>query len=236
MRNFTATCLILAFILCSGIVSAKEPDYELYEKALSAHLKNGSVDYTALSKDQNFKTFVKELREFDRSNLKTKDEKKAFFINLYNALTLELIIKNMPLKTIKDIWRPWGKKIYVNGGDKFSLDHIEHKILRPMGDYRIHFAINCASIGCPDLRPEAYRASKLKTQLADQMELFLTNKSKGVDISESGVAEVSKIFSWFKKDFGGSDRVLNILRAQHPQGAKIKKLSYKRYNWNLNGK
>ncbi len=230
----SAVCLTL-FAL-TNLSFAKEPDYSQYDKALSAHVRNGSVNYTALAKDKNFKTFMSKLHKFDRSQLKGKNEKKAFYINLYNALTLELIVKNMPLESIKDISRPWAKKVYINGGDKISLDHIEHKILRPLGDYRIHFAINCASIGCPDIRKESYRGTKLNKQLAEQMKIFLANKSKGVNVKTDGTAVVSKIFSWFKKDFGGSAGVLRILKQRHVQGSKIKNLKYKKYNWSLNGK
>lgn len=226
--------ILLTTLLLTGWCAAEEPDYSLYEKALQKHVREGSVNYAGLAKDNNFKTFMTALHKFDRSKLQGKDEEKAFYINLYNALTLELIVQNLPLESIKDIGRPWSKKLYQNGGEKLTLDHIEHKILRKMGDYRIHFAINCASIGCPDLRPEAYVGDKLNSQLAQQMKLFLSNQDKGVKVDQSGVAQVSKIFYWFRKDFGGKDGVLNILQQRHPQGSKIKKLKFTSYNWDLN--
>ena len=224
------------FATLFSYASAEEPDYTLYGKALRAHVSRGSVNYTALARDKGFKTFVSNLKKFDRSKLRTTKEKKAFYINLYNALTLDLVASNMPVTSIKKISRPWAKKLYVNGGDKFSLDHIEHKILRPMGDYRIHFAINCASIGCPDLRAEPYTSAKLSRQLGEQMKLFLADKRKGVNVGSGGVATVSKIFKWFKKDFAASGGVLSILQKRHTQGSSIKSLKYSSYNWNLNGK
>lgn len=232
----TILSCFLFFTALTTLSLAEEPDYRLYDKVLAKYVSKGSVDYTGLAKDDEFKTFMTMLHKFDRSRLDTKNEKKAFYINLYNALTLELVAKNLPLTSIKKIGRPWSKKIYNNGGEKLTLDHIEHKILRPMGDYRIHFAINCASIGCPNLREEAYTSAKLNSQLADQMTLFLADESKGVKIDANGVARVSKIFSWFKKDFVTAGGVLSILKQRHPQGSSIKKLKYNSYNWNLNGK
>lgn len=223
-------------VLTTGSTLAEAPDWSRYDKALGSYVKSGKVDYAGLSKDSDFKAFMKDLRKFDRSKLKTKDEKKAYYINLYNALTLELIIKHMPVSSIKKVGRPWKRKVFRNGGKNLTLDHIEHKILRPMGDYRIHFAINCASRSCPVLRPEAYTASKLNSQLSDQMRIFLADTQRGVKIN-NGSASVSKIFDWFGEDFGDDAGVLRLIQNRHPQGKTVTKLgSWLNYDWSLNGK
>ena len=230
---FSLLCLLMLATVHPAV--AKEPDYSTYNKVLKFYVKNGHVDYSGLSTNQQFRSFMKQLRAFDTKQLQGKDEKKAFYINLYNAVTLELIVDNYPIKSIKKLWGPWKKELYTLEGKKISLDHIEHKILRPMGDYRIHFAINCASISCPDLRSEAYTAKALDRQLNEQQKLFLNDSSKGVTISGSK-AKPSKIFSWFGKDFGGKAGVLKLIQKHHPKGAKVKKIrGYQSYNWNLNG-
>jgi len=228
--------LILLLFVVTGPTQALEPDWAPYTKVLKTHVKDGSVNYTALRGDQGFKNFMVALRKFDRSKLATKDEKKAFYINLYNALTLELIINNKPVTSIKKIGRPWSKRVYTQGGQTLTLDNIEHDILRPMGDFRIHFAINCASISCPTLLSEAYSADTLNTQLSRQMASFLADTNKGVKVV-GGKARVSKIFDWFSEDFGGKTGVLRLLQSRHTEGADIEGVSgYLKYNWNLNGR
>lgn len=237
MKNMNFLVLLFVVLSFSGQVCAKEPDYSLFDKVLKKYVKNASVNYVDLAKDQDFETFMKDIRQFDLSQLESKNEKKAFYINLYNALTLEVIVKNLPVKSIKKIGilGPWDKKVYENGGNELTLNDIEHKILRPMGDFRIHFAINCASIGCPDIRAESFVAEHLNRQLGEQMVLFLNNRRKGVEVDVEGVARVSKIFDWFAEDFGEEQGVLTLLQRKHPHGAKIKKVEYKDYDWNLNG-
>ncbi len=232
----TKFILIFLLLLVTGAARAAEPDWAPYTKALKTYVKDGSVNYTGLRADQGFKTFMVTLRKFDRSKLATKDEKKAFYINLYNALTLELIINNKPVTSIKKIGSPWSKKVYTQGGQTLTLDNIEHDILRPMGDYRIHFAINCASISCPTLSSEAYTAGKLNAQLSHQMAIFLADTNKGVKVV-NGKATVSKIFDWFSEDFGGKGGVLQLIQSRHTKGSEIKGLNgYLEYNWNLNGR
>ena len=237
MRKTSIITTILISLFLTAFAAAEEPNYTLYAKALKANVRNGSVNYAGLKRSNDFKTFMSQLHKFDRSKLRTLNEKKSFYINLYNALTLELALKHYPLKSLKKISgrNAWKRVVYRNG-QKLTLDDVEHKILRPMGDYRIHFAINCASISCPELRSEPYTAAKLQRQLATQMKLFLADKSKGVDVGADGTARVSKIFSWFKEDFGGKSGVLRILQKRHSAGTKIKRLKFKSYDWNLNGR
>ncbi len=140
---------------------------------------------------------------FDRA------QQMAFLINAYNAYTLELILTRYPrLESIKDLGTllqgPWKPKVYPLLGRRVSLDEIEHEMLRAPGRYddpRIHFAVNCASIGCPSLREEAYTADRLEAQLEEQTRRFLSDRSRNrVNVSESRL-EVSKIFDWYGKDF-----------------------------------
>ena len=139
----------------------------------------------------------------------TKPQQMAFLINAYNANTVELILTKWPkLASIKDIGtfieNPWKPKWITLLGNKVSLDDIEHQMLRARGRYddpRVHFAVNCASIGCPALREEAFDAERLEAQLDEQTLRFMSDRSRNRYDPAGGKLEVSKIFDWFGDDF-----------------------------------
>jgi Protein of unknown function, DUF547 len=139
----------------------------------------------------------------------TKPQQMAFLINAYNAYTVELILTRYPkLASIKDLGSlfqsPWKPKFVPLLGGKVSLDQIEHEMLRARGRYddpRVHFAVNCASIGCPALREEAFVAERLEAQLDEQALRFMSDRSRNRYAPASGQLEVSKIFDWFGEDF-----------------------------------
>lgn len=154
--------------------------------------------------------------EFDRWSVA---QRRAFLINAYNAWTVDLILRSDPaLQSIRDLGSlfssPWKRRFFELFGDEQSLDGIEHDLLRGAPDYddpRIHFAVNCASIGCPALRPEAYRADDLDAQLEDQARRFLRDGSRNRWDAKAGTLHLSKIFDWYAKDFdlpfrGGQSR------------------------------
>ena len=135
-------------------------------------------------------------------------QQMAFLVNAYNAFTVELILANYPVKSIKDIGSDlfnnrWKKKFFKLLGEDSYLDRVEHEILRKPGSYdepRLHFALNCASIGCPMLREEAYVAERLEAQLEQQAVRFLSDRSRN-RMGAQGRLELSKIFDWFKEDW-----------------------------------
>jgi Protein of unknown function, DUF547 len=139
----------------------------------------------------------------------TKPQRMAFLINAYNAFTVELILTRWPkLESIKDLGSflqsPWKPKWVPLLGAKVSLDDIEHEMLRARGRYddpRVHFAVNCASIGCPALREEAFDAVRLEAQLDEQALRFMSDRSRNRYDAARGRLEVSKIFDWFGEDF-----------------------------------
>ena len=138
-----------------------------------------------------------------------KAERAAFLINAYNAFTVELILTRYPdLKSIKDLGSllssPWKPKWIPLLGAKVSLDDIEHAMLRKRGDYddpRVHFAVNCASIGCPALREEAFVAARLDAQLDEQTLRFMSDRTRNRFNAQRGRLELSKIFDWYGEDF-----------------------------------
>lgn len=182
-----------------------------------------------------------------------KPEQMAFLINAYNGFTVELILTRYPkLKSIKDlgsfIQSPWKKKFFKLLGEDRHLDWIEHEQLRPnYAEPRIHAAVNCASIGCPALRDEAFTAAKLDAQLEDGMKRFMSDRTR--NRVANGQLEVSSIFKWFKEDFEKGHQGLNKLEdvfaryatqltSNPAEQARLKdrslRITYLDYDWALN--
>jgi hypothetical protein len=178
----------------------------------------------------------------------TRPQRMAFLINAYNAFTVEKILTRYP--NIKSIWdfgkvfgNPFKDEFFTLLGRRSFLDQIEHEMLRKKGAYdepRVHFAVNCASIGCPMLREEAYVAERLEAQLAQQAERFLSDRSRNRAAGDK--LEVSKIFDWFKEDFGQREQYFAKyakLLADDPAQQKLvaegkASLSFLKYDWTLN--
>ena len=148
-------------------------------------------------------------------------EQLAFWINLYNALTIKVVLEHYPVASIRDIKTspgffqigPWGKKLIEVDGREISLDDIEHRIVRPIWkDPKIHYALNCAAVGCPNLAPVAYTGATVDDRLIDGAIAFI-NSPRGVKITDNRVT-VSRIYDWFHADFGGTDDAVlkHILR------------------------
>ena len=147
-------------------------------------------------------------------------EQLAYWINLYNALTIKVVLDHYPVKSIREInispgWfsiGPWDRKLIEVEGAVISLNDIEHRILRPIWrDARIHYAVACASLGCPNLAPEAYHAKTMDRRLSEGARAYV-NHSRGVSI-EGQRLYVSTIYKWFAEDFGGGEKaVLDHLR------------------------
>lgn len=196
--------------------------------------KNGNVNYKTFLKDSNkLDIYLNELS----ANVPTKSWSKnailAYWINAYNAFTVKLILENYPTKSIKKINDPWGKKFILLGNKKYSLEEIEHEILRKMDEPRIHFAINCASFSCPNLLNEAYSETTLEKQLVAASKSFINDKSK--NSITANTIEISKIFDWFSGDFKKKGSVIDFINQYSTIKISSKaKINYKDYNWNLN--
>ncbi len=183
--------------------------HSAFTSILSKHVKGELVDYAGLKKNPApLNAYLNTLAAVPESSFKkwNKDEQMAFLINLYNAATLKLVADHYPVKSIKDIGGatggPWKQKVVRLFGKVETLDHIEHDLLRPnYKDPRVHFAVNCASIGCPALRAEAFQASKLNAQLDEQGRIFLRDASKNRLDAGKKALHLSSIFDWFKGDF-----------------------------------
>ena len=189
----------LSLIINFWAVNAQPLDYSLWTEILQKYVSdNGAVNYKYLKNNKSaFESYLKLLSASAPNEDCSVDIKKAYWINVYNAFTVQLIIENYPLKSIKDLRRPWDQSFIEIGGEKITLNTIEHKILRPMGDPRIHFAIVCASQSCPKLLNHAYEPSTLEDQLKNVTTVFINDPLKN-NINKSSV-KISKIFKWFKK-------------------------------------
>ena len=196
------------------------------------------VDYQTLKENGKLEAAYQQLSSFPVKNLSNKDEKLAFYINAYNILALKTVIDHWPLDSIKDVGNllspVWGKPVGSIDGKTVSLDDIENKILRPMGEPRIHFAIVCASVSCPDLRNTPYTASKLNSQLDEQVQKFLTNADKGLRVGDKDI-QISKIFDWFGKDFKPAGDVEAFIRRYRSDLPELPLKEDINYDWNVNG-
>jgi hypothetical protein len=207
--------------------------------------ESGKVNYKGFIKDSlELNTFLSALSH-NPPDTKTwsKEAQLAYWINAYNAYTVQLVLRHYPLKSIKEIGSriqipfvntPWDLKFITIGKNLYDLNNLEHGILRKFGEPRIHFAINCASFSCPKLRNEAYTAARLNEQLDDQAKMYINNPAVN-SISEHE-AQVSKLFSWFSGDFETFGQTVSdfINLYSKVKITKNTKVSYKDYNWNLN--
>jgi len=201
-------------------------------------IQYNAVNYQAWGKDPRHAQVRDQILKQNADNLKTKDQKLAYWINAYNVLTIDLITKENETKSIKNLGTifksPWKSFSWNVNGKKLSLDTIEHRIIRKLNEPRIHFAINCAAKSCPDLRKEAYRANKLNAQLQHQVNLTLSNTSKGFVKANGNAVKVTKIMDWFSKDFNSGN--INTWLQTYKKGIvnNNTKISFLPYDWSLN--
>lgn len=214
------------------------PNHQLWNELLSKHVSDdGKVNY------KSFKTEHKKLLDYihtlnlllSNEAFKTlnKEEQLAFWINAYNAMTVDLILRHYPVNSIKDIKSPWKQRHWKLNNKWYNLDEIEHKIIRRMGEPRIHFALVCAAVSCPKLYNKAFTANTLESDLTKLTKVFLADNSKNI-ITENDL-KLSKIFKWFEKDFTKNGSLIDFLNQYSDVkiSAKAKK-SFKDYNWGLN--
>lgn len=244
--------LILAVFSCLGTIAAADPfdpSHAAFSKILGKHVNPSGVNYAGLKQDSALlAAYLDTLSKVSKKSFDdfSKEQQMAFLINLYNAATLKLVVDHYPVKSIKDIGGvikgPWKQDVVRLFGKLETLDHLENDLLRPnYKDPRIHFAINCASIGCPSLRNEAFQASVLNAQLDEQTRLFLKDTSKNRFDLQHKTLYLSSIFDWFKSDFveksGSVEKFIARFVDAGDRAAIEKgglKIKYTDYSWSLN--
>ena len=269
-RRFALQCTILGLaslatpLVWAQAAPALDTNYTAFDGLLKKYVrwlpdnKQSRVDYKGLQGERA--VLQKVLAEWSgvtaaQFAAMDREQRMVFLINAYNGFTLELILTRYPdLKSIKDLGSvfqsPWKNKFFTLLGESRNLDWIEHEQLRPLyKDPRVHAAVNCASIGCPALRPEAFTAAKLEAQLVDGMARFMGDKTRNRFNASADKAEVNSIFKWFREDFEkgnkGYSKLEDLLafHADHltddPAGrdklrAKSVSISFLDYDWSLN--
>ena len=214
--------------------------------AAAPHYGAALLRYSDVSEaDKNaLVSYINRLQDVQVTSL-NKDEQLAFWINLYNAQTTRVILENYPVDSIRsiksnflDVKGPWNDKTLMVEGETLSLDNIENRIVRPLfNDPRIHYALNCAAIGCPNLRSQAYKSAGLDAVLDAQARAYLNNP-RAIQI-EDGRVTASRIFLWYKGDYGGSesavlDHIRQYARPELRQSLDgVTKIDAYEYDWDL---
>ena len=234
-------------------LSTKTIDHSHWQAFLQKYVKPNSrnvnlVDYAGVNNNDEEKLdqYLRALQAIDIDNY-NRNVQMAYWINLYNALTIDVVLQHYPVDSIKDInispgffsVGPWDRKLVEVEGIKLSLNDIEHRILRPIwNDPRVNYALNCASIGCPNLQTTVFSGANLDPMLTKAATDYI-NSNRGVYIIDDKLS-VSKIYKWFEEDFGGTDQdVIKHLKIYAKPNlrsklSKINKISDSTYNWNLN--
>lgn len=261
---------VLLMLLCTSLIAApskklwdvwspyqassnKTIDHEQYQDFLNKYVyktKTG-VNYVRYSKvtktDKTaLEAYLKTMSQIPIAKY-SRTEQLAYWINIYNALTIDTVLKHYPVKSIRDIklggWfsaGPWDAKLISIDDKQVSLNDIEHRIIRPIwNDPRTHYALNCASYSCPNLQQKAYAGKTINAMLTSDAKQYINSK-RGVDI-ENGKLYVSSIYDWYQVDFGGNAPSV-IKHLQQYASPKLKQqlqqyhdISGYRYNWQLNG-
>jgi len=233
--------------------STEQIDFSAWDGFVRRHVRAGSngvhrLDYAALAAKARpaLDRIVAGLSAVPVSDY-ARNEQFAFWANLYNAVTVKVVLDHYPVESIRDIDispglfadGPWGKKLVTVEGEALTLNDIEHRILRPIWrDPRVHYAVNCASLGCPNLPKRAFTGDNLQAQLDGAARGYI-NDPRGVSIT-GGKVTVSKIYDWFHEDFGNSTKsvMAHLKRYADPALAarldEIGTIKGTAYDWNLN--
>jgi hypothetical protein len=264
LRILTMVLLLLMTGSAAATDGAFNHSHAAWSRLLTRHVhwntagSASRVDYAGFAEDAGgLAAYLGDLAGVDERTFRgwSKADRDAFLINAYNAATVQLILTRYPdLKSIKDLGglfsSPWKQEFVDLLGQHRSLDSIEHGLLRGASDYtdpRIHFAVNCASVGCPALRPEAYVGARLAAQLQDQTDRFLGDRDRNRLAADGSSLQVSRLFDWYGADFdahAGGVRTfladhsavlgLNATTARDLRAGHLA-IGYTDYDWSLNG-
>ncbi|MEO1000468.1 MAG: DUF547 domain-containing protein, partial [Pseudomonadota bacterium] len=227
---------------------AGDPDNSVWAGILASHLRRGATgvnlfDYAGAPRGA-VAGYVAALEAVDPTTL-SRDAAFAYWANFYNALTIQVVQEAWPVSSILRIGGslinpgPWREKRVRVAGEDLSLDDIEHGIMRPVwGDARVHYAVNCASIGCPNLKETPWTAARLGADLDAGARAYV-NHPRGATVAGARLT-VSSIYDWFQEDFGGTDAgVISHLRQYAEPGLRsaldgINRIAGDDYDWSIN--
>lgn len=232
-KTFARARVLPALLLSSVLLTSAHADWHSdYDGLLKKYVKSDGVKYKALKSNAEDVAKLHSVTTAIATNKPVGDRatKMSFHLNAYNAWILRAVIDNYPMKSILDVKKDFFKTypIKVSGRD-MSLDYLENEIIRKTyKDARIHFAVNCASASCPPLHNEAFEAKTLEKSL-DKLTKDFINSSTGVRIS-GGQPHISRLFKWFKEDFGDATTFINKYRRKKISGNVV----FQDYGWTLN--
>lgn len=247
MKKLLIKALALLTFFMSPLFGDELDDWKaLYSSLLQKYVVMGTkkgidsslVDYDGLRKDPNFRKALYDLARLPPFATYSKEEQLAMWINAYNILAMNVGVENPKIKSIKDagsIFNSiWTQKIGVVSGTQYALDEIEKDIVRAkFQDPRAHFALNCASLSCPNIANYAYDGKFLDQQLNYQAQQFLNNRTKGMAITGTKLL-LSKIFDWYAQDFLPSVKQWLANNGYIDQSQVSFGISYMNYDWSLN--
>ena len=253
---------LTSIVFLASPVTAQLTDHTAFGDVLDRYVRDDLVDYGALhANSSGFDRYLTELAQTDMRALDAapQSERLAFWINAYNACALKIVLDNYPIarrgvlvrivnsvkgypaNSIQQIPSPWDGKYCTVAGEERSLDDIEHGIIRPMSDARIHFAVNCASRSCPSLAEDPYVADRLDEQLDRAVRNFIANPRHFVLQRSEANLLLNKVLDWYQDDFGGIDGVKNFLAGYMSEDDAIfvrenenLRVSFHDYDWTLN--
>ena len=238
--------LFLSYTVCQTAFANHDPIAK-YDAVLKRHVSiDGLVDYAGLKKDNDFEAVVEYFANTDPAALLTGNERLAFWVNAYNVFVLKGVLNAYPVESVLDIGLIphsfFRVRRFRTKQGKMTLSTIENKKIRDsFNEPRIHFAINCASMGCPILLNVPYRAETLEQQLEKRAVSFINNKRKNYLDKVNGILYLSRIFKWYEGDFVNGGALLKgyVFRYLNPEDAeyirvnKIK-IEFNEYDWQLN--
>jgi len=261
LATLASLAVLRALGLLGGLAAQGLPDHAVFSAVLRAHVRGGRVDYAALQEDSaRLRSYLADLAATAPETIAKADGQAqlAFWINAYNACMLKQVIEHYSIEraafrhlatgsttgragSVRDILGVFKRQHCRVAGALRSQDDIEHGILRPMGDPRIHFAINCAARSCPALAPEAYVPEQLDQQLDAAVHRFVeTDTQLRIVMGDRPALQVNKILDWYSKDFGGAEGVKQFFARYLPPNAATYvqradvRLRFFDYDWTLN--
>ncbi len=212
-----------------------------FNDALKGNVRNGEVNYKAIKDNPSFQIYIESLK--NEPTFENKIQEVAYWINAYNALVIKGILEGGSPSNFFSRQRFFKNDKYELAGKHISLNDLEHKVIIPLDEPRIHFAINCASSSCPKLRPSVFNADMLDKQLTDAAYAFINDTMRNYFDPATKIAYISKIFDWFERDFVKHSGSVEEYIAQYINDKTIAedlragnyKIKYLKYDWTLNG-
>ncbi|KAA1244108.1 DUF547 domain-containing protein [Aquimarina sp. RZ0] len=233
IRKYTHLAVLIFILIFSNVKAQNRIDHTLWDQLLLLNVsKDGIVDYQGFIRDKFlFNKYFKSLSTQRPEKKSSKEEKLAYWVNLYNAIVLKMIIDNYPVESINDIKKPWKQKQITIDNKQYSLDDIEHTVLRKMNEPRVHFLLNSGSKSSPKLWNMAYTSRNINKALEEHTKQFINDPSKN-SIKKDNVL-ISEVFEWYKNDFNDGNIIAFINEYSDIKIQKKSKKRYKKYDWSL---